>query len=179
MIEHVGIPVRDYKKAKAFYTAALKPVGYKLQRDYPEWQTSGFLEGGHTSFWISVPAKNFAPAHIAFLAKSKAAVAKFHQAAIAAGGKDNGAPGFRLDYGPDYYAAFVLDPWGNNIEACYFGERAPKSLAATAKKSAKKAAPKKRAQKPARTAAKSGGAAKRSRLTSAGRTAPIRRGARP
>ncbi len=125
MIAHTGVMVRDYKMAKKFYQKALAPLGYKMTMDFPKWKAAGYKEGGHTSFWIGQP-KRFAPGHIAFLAKSKAAVQKFYKAALAAGAKDNGTPGFRPDYGPTYYAAFVYDKDGNNIEACYFGERAPK-----------------------------------------------------
>ena len=124
MIAHTGVSVRDYNKAKKFYQAALKPLGYTLKMDFPQWKAAGFMEGGHTSFWIGQP-KKFAPGHLAFLAKSKSAVGSFYRAALKAGAKDNGGPGFRPDYGPTYYAAFVLDKDGNNIEACYFGERAP------------------------------------------------------
>src|SRR3989344_1739836 len=120
MIAHTSVLVRDYKKAKKFYTEALAPLGYKLSMDYPKYKAAGFKEGGHTSFWIAQP-KRFVPMHLAFLAKSKRAVNAFYKAALKAGGKDNGAPGFRIDYSPDYYAAFVLDKDGNNIEACYFG----------------------------------------------------------
>lgn len=136
MIAHTGLAVKDYKKGKQFYVACLAPLGYKLKMDYPQWKAAGFMEGGHTSFWIG-ERKQMVPAHTAFLAKSKAAVGNFHKAALKAGAKDNGGPGFRPDYGPTYYAAFILDPWGNNMEACYFGERAP-----AAKKAAKKSAPK-------------------------------------
>jgi len=122
----------------------LKPLGYKMNMDFPQWKAAGYMEGGHTSFWVGQP-KKFAPGHVAFLAKNKAAVALFHRAAMRAGGKDNGAPGFRPDYGPTYYAAFVHDLDGNNIEACYFGERAPSAKKST-KKSAKKAS-KKRVRK--------------------------------
>lgn len=126
MIAHTSIATRDYKKAKKFYTAALKPLGYKLSADYPKFKAAGFKEGGQTSFWIAQPNK-FAPMHIAFLAKNKKAVQAFYTDALKAGATDNGGPGFRTDYSPDYYAAFVLDQDGNNIEACYFGERAPKA----------------------------------------------------
>jgi len=128
MIAHACITVREYKKAKKFYEKALAPLGYKMTMDVPKWKAAGYKEGGHTSFWMSEP-KRFAPSHIAFLAKSKAAVQKFHAAALKAGAKDNGAPGFRPHYGPTYYAAFVHDADGNNVEACYFGERAPKTKA--------------------------------------------------
>jgi catechol 2,3-dioxygenase-like lactoylglutathione lyase family enzyme len=121
MIEHATIHVSHYPQARAFYTAALAPLGYELKHD---WGTSGgFMEGGHTSFIIT-EQKTLVPAHVAFRAKSKEDVQGFYDAAVEAGGKDNGAPGFRTDYGPDYYAAFVLDHDGNNIEACFFGEKA-------------------------------------------------------
>lgn len=151
MIAHTGVSVKDYQKGKHFYVLALRPLGYRLRMDFPKWKAAGFMERGHTSFWINEP-KKFAPAHIAFLAGSKAAVGNFHKAALKAGAKDNGAPGFRPRYGPTYYAAFALDPWGNNIEACYFGERAPKELLAKKPAAKKKAAPKKPAAK--RTAKK-------------------------
>lgn len=129
--------VRDYKKSKKFYQECLKPLGYKMTMDVPQWKAAGYMEGGHTSFWVNQP-KKFAPSHVAFLAKNKVAVAAFHRAALRVGGKDNGAPGFRPDYGPTYYAAFVHDLDGNNIEACYFGERAPSAKKSTKKGSKKK-----------------------------------------
>ena len=124
MIEHVSVPVTDYKKSKKFYVAALKPVGYVLYRDFPP-DAAGFFEGGSTSFWIVEKKKKVQPIHVAVRGQSKKAVQAFHAAALKAGGKDNGKPGFRREYGDDYYAAFILDPDGNNIEACYFGEKAP------------------------------------------------------
>jgi catechol 2,3-dioxygenase-like lactoylglutathione lyase family enzyme len=124
MIEHVSVPISDYKKSKEFYTAALRPLDYVLQRDFPS-DAAGFCEGESTSFWIVAKKKKVQPIHVAMRASSKEAVQHFHAAALKAGGKDNGRPGFRREYGDDYYAAFVLDPDGNNIEACYFGETAP------------------------------------------------------
>ena len=126
MIEHVSVSVKNYKKGKEFYSKTMKPLGYKLYRDYPKFNAGGYLEGKSTSLWIVGIGKKVQPSHVAFGAKSKKAVADFHKAALRAGGKDNGGPGFRLDYGNDYYAAFVYDPDGNNIEACYFGAKAPK-----------------------------------------------------
>ena len=122
MIEHVSVPVSDYEKSKAFYQKLLAPVGYELLREYPP-EAAGFCEGESTSFWIAVK-EEVVPIHVALRGASKEVVQEFHKAGLAAGGTDNGAPGFRTDYGPDYYAAFVLDPDGNNIEACYFGETA-------------------------------------------------------
>ncbi|MGH7913045.1 MAG: VOC family protein [Candidatus Binataceae bacterium] len=122
MIEHVSVPITDYKKSKQFYVAVLKPLDYALQRDYPG-EAAGFCEGESTSFWI-VAKKRVQPIHVALRAPNKQAVHKFYDAALKTGGKDNGGPGFRRQYGDDYYAAFVLDPDGNNIEACYFGDTA-------------------------------------------------------
>jgi predicted lactoylglutathione lyase len=125
MIEHVSVPISDYKKSTAFYTAALKSLGYTLWRKYPP-DAAGFCEGESTSFWLVRKKGKIQPIHVALGSKSKKAVDEFHTKAIKAGGKDNGLPGFRIDYGDNYYAAFVLDPDGNNVEACYFGAKAPK-----------------------------------------------------
>src|SRR3989338_5363574 len=93
MIAHTGIMVRDYKKSKKFYQECLKPLGYKMNMDFPQWKAAGFMEGGHTSFWSAQP-KTPPPLPVASLAKTKAAVAGFPRAPRRAGGKDNGAPGF-------------------------------------------------------------------------------------
>jgi len=124
VIEHVSVPVSSYKKAKKFYVAVLKTVGYSLYRDFPP-HAAGFFEGGSTSFWIVERDKKVQPIHVALRAKSKKAVQAFHDAGLKAGGKDHGKPGFRREYGDDYYAAFILDADGNNVEACYFGAKAP------------------------------------------------------
>lgn len=123
MIAHTALRVGAYATAKEFYAKALAPLGYELKRDFPEYKTAGFMQGGNTDFWIG--EKEGAGDHVAFLAETHEKVKAFYDAALAAGGKDNGAPGWRPDYGPEYYAAFVLDPWGNNIEACNFSEKMP------------------------------------------------------
>ena len=115
MLEHVSVPVKSYERSKAFYIAVLQPLGYVLQRAYPP-EAAGFMEGNHTSFWISRRRK-VAKVHVAFLAKNRKEVQGFYKAAIEAGGKDNGKPGRRKGYG---YAAFVFDPDGHNIEAVHF-----------------------------------------------------------
>jgi predicted lactoylglutathione lyase len=125
MIEHVSVPISDYKKSVKFYTMALKPLGYTLERKYPP-EAAGFCEGDSTSFWIVLRKSKVQPIHVALRSKSKKAVEAFHAKALKAGAKDNGKPGFRTDYGNNYYAAFVLDLDGNNIEACHFGAKAPK-----------------------------------------------------
>jgi predicted lactoylglutathione lyase len=117
MIEHVSIPVSDVGKAKEFYTKALAPLGYELSYDWKE--AMGFREGGHTSFVISKES-TVVPTHIAFRAGNREAVDAFYKAAIDAGAKDNGAPGYRKDYSPGYYAAFVHDADLNNVEAVWY-----------------------------------------------------------
>jgi catechol 2,3-dioxygenase-like lactoylglutathione lyase family enzyme len=116
MIAHTSLAVHSYAKAKAFYIKALEPLGYRNNMEYGE--AAGFNDGENTDFWINA-AKSVVKTHIAFRAHSRQQVVAFHAAAIAAGGKDNGAPGYR-DYSPGYYAAFVLDPDGNNIEAVWY-----------------------------------------------------------
>jgi catechol 2,3-dioxygenase-like lactoylglutathione lyase family enzyme len=125
MIDHVGFAVSDYARAKAFYARALAPLGYVLVKEVPAeknpsgFPAAGFGAGGKPDFWIGGEGKLEKPLHVAFVAKDRAAVDAFHQAALAAGGRDNGAPGLRPHYHPDYYAAFVLDPDGHNIEAVF------------------------------------------------------------
>jgi predicted lactoylglutathione lyase len=123
MLEHVSIPVRDHKKSKVLYAAILTPLGYKPK--YEMEDSTGFMEGGHTSIWITQKSE-MTPIHVAILGKSKKAVDDFHATALSEGATDNGGPGFRTDYGDDYYAAFIHDFDGNNIEACYFGAKASK-----------------------------------------------------
>jgi catechol 2,3-dioxygenase-like lactoylglutathione lyase family enzyme len=117
MIEHVSLPVSDIGEAKEFYAKALAPLGYELKHDWGE--AAGFMEGGHTSFIVG-ETKKVVPTHIAFRAGKREAVNDFYQAALGAGGKDNGAPGYRKDYSPGYYAAFVHDADGNNVEAVWY-----------------------------------------------------------
>lgn len=112
---HLGLAVRDLKRSKEFYVAALTPLGLPLTR---EKETSvHFGKNGRTMFYIHTKGAPPGPIHIAFDADSREHVDAFYKAALAAGGKDNGAPGIREHYSPTYYAAFVLDPDGHNIEA--------------------------------------------------------------
>jgi catechol 2,3-dioxygenase-like lactoylglutathione lyase family enzyme len=122
MIDHVGFAVSDYAKSKAFFTNALAPLEIVLMVEIPPEHAGGkhhcgFGSDGKPDFWIGDSKAASATTHLAFVAKSRADVDRFHEAAMAAGGTDNGAPGLRPLYHPDYYAAFVLDPDGNNIEA--------------------------------------------------------------
>jgi catechol 2,3-dioxygenase-like lactoylglutathione lyase family enzyme len=117
VIEHVSLHCKNVKKSRAFYERALKPLGYRVTQVFPT--AVGFKADGHTSFWVS-KGKIGTPTHIAFRARSRAAVEAFHRAALEAGGRDHGAPGLRSEYSPTYYAAFVLDPDGHNMEAVTF-----------------------------------------------------------
>ena len=122
MIAHIGIQVSDIEKSKKFYTEALKPIGYQMVREYRATPTrpaasAGFGEPPRPDLWIYQGKPGATTAHIAFQVNKRALVDAFYQAAIAAGGKDNGAPGVRPQYNPNYYGAFVLDPDGYNIEA--------------------------------------------------------------
>ncbi|SRR5579884_1699656 len=121
MIDHIGIPVADYARSKAFYAKALAPLGYALimevQQDQNDSPAAGFGIDGKPDFWIGGEGGLNRVMHVAITAKDGPAVDAFYRAALAAGGKDNGAPGLRSHYHPNYYAAFVLDPDGHNIEA--------------------------------------------------------------
>jgi catechol 2,3-dioxygenase-like lactoylglutathione lyase family enzyme len=121
MLDHAGFPVSNYARSKAFYLQALAPLGYVLvmevQQDENDSPAAGFGGGGKPDFWIGGEGGLQRPIHIAIAAQNRAAVDAFHRAALAAGAKDNGAPGLRPHYHPNYYAAFVLDPDGHNIEA--------------------------------------------------------------
>jgi catechol 2,3-dioxygenase-like lactoylglutathione lyase family enzyme len=114
MLDHIGLAVADYARSKAFYTAALKPLGLGPLMEFPN--NIGFGEADVPYFWIGANGASGTATHVAFTAKDRATVDAFYRAALAAGGKDNGAPGLR-PYHPDYYGAFVFDPDDNNIEA--------------------------------------------------------------
>lgn len=115
MIDHIGISVSDFAKSKAFYTQTLAALGYELQMEFGD-MAAGFGTQGVPFFWIGVRDTG-GPAHVAFRCKTRDTVAAFHAAGLAAGGTDNGAPGLRPHYHPNYYGAFILDPDGHNIEA--------------------------------------------------------------
>jgi catechol 2,3-dioxygenase-like lactoylglutathione lyase family enzyme len=121
MIDHVGFSVSDYARARAFYEKALAPLGYVLVMETTAQETgkpaAGFGAGGKPDFWIGGEGKLDKPLHIAIVAEDRATVDAFYRAALAAGGRDNGSPGVRPHYHPNYYGAFVLDPDGHNIEA--------------------------------------------------------------
>ena len=121
MLDHIGIGVSNVARAKAFYDKALAPLGIGLVMEVSAEQTGdqpacGFGSQDKPYFWFG-GAANTARSHIAFVAKDRASVDAFYKAAMAAGGTDNGGPGLRPHYHPNYYGAFVLDPDGHNIEA--------------------------------------------------------------
>ena len=129
MIDHIGFPVAEYARSKAFYTQALAPLGYRLVMEIDGARTesgapaAGFGHPDKPDFWIGGEGAVDKPLHVAIVAKDCASVDAFHAAALRAGGKDNGVPGLRPHYHPNYYAAFVLDPDGHNIEAvCHAAE---------------------------------------------------------
>jgi catechol 2,3-dioxygenase-like lactoylglutathione lyase family enzyme len=123
MIDHVGFPVSDYARSKTFYEKALAPLGYSLIMEVGAQHTesgspaAGFGTQGKPDFWIGGEGGLAGVLHVAIAVESRAAVDAFHRAALAAGGRDNGAPGLRPHYHPNYYGAFVLDPDGHNVEA--------------------------------------------------------------
>lgn len=125
MLNHVSIGVRDIARTKRFYDAALKPLGYTA---LSESESSLGYGKDAVALWISrtdapVPADRKSGLHFCFDAPTRESVAAFHAAALGAGGHDNGRPGVRADYGPNYYAAFVADPDGYRLEA-YCGAEA-------------------------------------------------------
>jgi catechol 2,3-dioxygenase-like lactoylglutathione lyase family enzyme len=130
MIDHMGLPVANLARATEFYLRALAPLGYGLVMEVSAVETghgaavgfgapgkAGDFQRGKPSFWIGEGERLGGHIHVAFVAPSRAAVEAFYRASLAAGGKDNGPPGLRPHYHENYYAAFVLDPDGNNIEA--------------------------------------------------------------
>jgi catechol 2,3-dioxygenase-like lactoylglutathione lyase family enzyme len=121
MIDHLGITVSDFDASKAFYDKAMAPLGASLLMVVPPEYTGGVKVGGYgrerPTFWMQEGERQRDHQHVAFTARSRPEVDGFYAASIAAGGRDNGGPGLRPMYHPNYYAAFVFDPDGNNVEA--------------------------------------------------------------
>ena len=125
MLDHISTYATDFLATRAFYAAALRPLGYTVQMEFvagddpelPKRRICAFGPEGRPAFWIVEVAEPASPRHVAFAASDRAAVRAFHAAALAAGGRDHGAPGLRPEYHPTYYGAFALDPDGNNAEA--------------------------------------------------------------
>ena len=117
MFDHVGLNVRDYPASRAFYERALAPLGYSVLMAFDEWKAAGFGTDEKPEFWISQREPFGTGSHVAFACDDRATVDAFHDAALAAGGSDNGAPGLREHYHAAYYGAFIIDLDGNNVEA--------------------------------------------------------------
>ena len=122
MLDHIGLTVADYARSRAFFDAALKPLGVGVMMEVTAEETGGHAHCGYGAdmkpyFWFGTGGAPTAGVHVAFAAKDRATVDAFYAAAMAAGGRDNGPPGIRAHYHPNYYGAFVLDPDGHNVEA--------------------------------------------------------------
>jgi len=122
IIDHTGLQFGDYGRALRFYRLALAPLGISVvmqltKQETGSYEGAGLGRDGKPTFWISGGQRTAPSVHIAFVADSRSSVDRFFEAALAAGGVDNGAPGIRAHYHPTYYGAFVLDPEGHNIEA--------------------------------------------------------------
>jgi catechol 2,3-dioxygenase-like lactoylglutathione lyase family enzyme len=115
MIDHVSLKVKDFKKSLAFYAKSLGPLGYKVLSEGEGY--AGLGAGESSELWISLGEPPKPGVHLAFQSQKRASVDRFHAEALKAGGRDNGKPGIRKDYHPNYYGAFAFDPDGNNIEA--------------------------------------------------------------
>ena len=128
MIDHMGIAVSDIERSRKFYEAALGALGMSVNMEVGPDQTEtggralGFGAGDEKIFWIADQERPGEGTHVAFRVERREQVDAFHAAGVKAGGRDNGAPGLRPHYGPNYYAAFVLDPDGANIEAVCYAE---------------------------------------------------------
>lgn len=121
MIDHMGITVSNYETSKAFYQAVLAPLGYEVVMELEGW--GGLGAQGKPDFWLQQGESTQPTIHVAFRSENRSTVDAFYEAALKAGGKDNGAPGIREHYHPNYYGAFVFDPDGHNIEAvCHEAE---------------------------------------------------------
>jgi catechol 2,3-dioxygenase-like lactoylglutathione lyase family enzyme len=116
VIDHTNINVSNFEKSKIFYTNVLASLGYELLHEF-DGSVAGFGIDGKPDFWIGKGDVNTPRIHIAFRAETREMVQIFYGVALEEGGQDNGAPGLRTHYHPDYYGAFVLDPDGHNIEA--------------------------------------------------------------
>ena len=129
MLHHVSIGVAGVERAAEFYDPVLGALGYKRTAQYLPYAIA--YGQGVSEFWIQLPHNNNAAspgngAHFGFTARTKEAVHRFHETALANGGTDDGPPGPRPQYGPDYYGAFVVDPFGNKVEATFIANEARK-----------------------------------------------------
>ena len=155
MIDHVSVRVQDFPRLLAFYRDALAPIGYSVIMEYPG--AVGLGAQGKPDLWLMQTEQALNPTHVALSSARRDLIDAFHAAGLAAGGTDNGPPGLRADYHPTYYAAYVRDPEGNNIEVvCHAPPQAPRTAKAArpAAKGKAKARKKPAAKKPAKAKAK-------------------------
>jgi len=160
MLHHVSVGVTNFDRAAKFYDAVLATLGYKRVADFSPHAIGYGTD--RPEFWVGAPHDQKPMSvgngtHLGFIARTKAQVHKFHEVALKVGGSNNGEPGPRPDYGPDYYGAFIYDLDGNKIEAALLATPVPQDQAAkrSKAKNTKKAAPKKTAKKaPTRKAKK-------------------------
>jgi catechol 2,3-dioxygenase-like lactoylglutathione lyase family enzyme len=115
ILDHIGFNVSDFPASKAFFLKALEPLGIGIAAEGQGWAMLG--KGGKPQVWFGAFGDATSPIHIAFAADNREQVRRFHAAALAAGGKDNGGPGLREHYHPTYYGAFIIGPDGHNVEA--------------------------------------------------------------
>jgi catechol 2,3-dioxygenase-like lactoylglutathione lyase family enzyme len=169
MLHHVSVGVADVARAADFYDAVLGALGYKRTAQYLPYAIA--YGEGVSEFWIGQPHDKSAPSvgngtHFGFVARNQNAVHRFHETALTNGGTDDGAPGPRPDYGPDYYGAFVRDPFGNKVEAVFIATETRSKPARAgrgkpARKATRKAAAKRGPARKAKAKAKRAGARKR------------------
>jgi catechol 2,3-dioxygenase-like lactoylglutathione lyase family enzyme len=168
MIDHIGLAVGDFAKSKAWYAAALAPIGYTVIMEFSAEQAGGQPVAGlgdrRPDLWISGGGRTAPHTHIALQVKSRALVDAFYKAALAAGGRDNGPPGIRAHYHPDYYGAFVLDPDGHNVEVvCHFSPSGSARRAASKAKAARAAGANSAKKKKRKTSTRRAGAKRKKR----------------
>jgi len=121
MFDHVTLKVADFRKSLAFYRAVLAPLGFEEQYLDEAAKSVGFGPQGKPRLWLA-EGKPRSSIHLAFESRDRDGVSRFYGRALESGGQDNGKPGLRADYGENYFAAFVFDPDGNNVEAVTFGK---------------------------------------------------------
>ena len=136
MLDHLTVPVRDLRGARTFYQAALEPLGMHINLDFPS--AFGMGSKSENIFWLARDRQASGGGHYALRVENRQEVDAFHAAALRAGGTDNGPPGPRPDYGPSYYAAFVKDGEGNNIEVVCYRRPARAKRKATVKRAPKR-----------------------------------------
>jgi len=181
VIDHLMLTVRDVARSRDFYRKALEPLGFGVQMEFE--QTCAFGPPGKPCFWLRPGDLPTTPMHLAFMARDRPGVDAFHAAALAAGAADNGAPGLREHYHPNYYGGFVIDPDGHNVEAvCHLAPgvvpRRDKAPAARVARSAAQRPAGKAAARPVRKRALASDGKAAAKPVRTGRASPRKRGKR-